>query len=137
LFVCLGGWYLPLVFAICSGGQLGISNSNSLHGRKGQGRILNRLWHAQRSIPVVEQLIHLHHLLDIGNQMTCCLILHNICQADNVMGNKYWQVVYDLAHSTIIAMPGDMHQYHANVDVDPDMIRINHSNASVIEKLLT
>jgi hypothetical protein len=58
------------------------------------------------------------------------------------MDNKYWKV-YDLAYttideqSTVIAMLDDMKQYHADVVVNQDMIRINHTNVSVIEKLLT
>jgi hypothetical protein len=53
------------------------------------------------------------------------------------------QKVHDLAYTTIdrqatvIAMPDDMQQYHADVAVNQDMIRINHTNVSVIEKLLT
>jgi hypothetical protein len=58
------------------------------------------------------------------------------------MGNEYWQV-YDPTYSTIdrqstvIAMPDDIHQYPTNVEVNPDMIGINHTNVSVIKKLLT
>jgi hypothetical protein len=58
------------------------------------------------------------------------------------MEYKYQQV-YNLANttinkqSTVIAQPDDIHQYHANVDVNPDMIGINHTNVSAIEKLLT
>jgi hypothetical protein len=38
---------------------------------------------------------------------------------------------------TVITQLDDIHQYHANVDVNPDMIGINHTTVSAIEKLLT
>jgi hypothetical protein len=58
------------------------------------------------------------------------------------MENNY-QMVYDPAYttldkqSTVIAMPDDMQLYHADVGVNQDMIGINHTDVSVIEKLLT
>jgi Plant transposon protein len=90
----------------------------------------------------VERPIHLHSLIDIGNRMTACLILHNMCRADYVMENEY-RKIYNPANttideqSTVIAQPDDMHLYHATVDVNPDMIGINHTNVSALEKLLT
>jgi hypothetical protein len=38
--------------------------------------------------------------------------------------------------STVIAMLDVIHQYHANVEINPDMIGINHTNVSAI-KILT
>ena len=35
----------------------------------------------------LERPIHLHKLEDIGKRVTCCLILHNICVSDYVMGD--------------------------------------------------
>jgi hypothetical protein len=58
------------------------------------------------------------------------------------MDYKYWQV-HNPANttidkqSTVIAQLDDIHQYHADVDVNPDMIGINHANVSVLENLPT
>jgi hypothetical protein len=90
----------------------------------------------------VERPIHLHNLDQIGNRMTTCLLLHNICRSDYVMDYNY-RTRYNPANkitddvSIAVAMPADMINYHTTVDIDTNMIGIDNINPTPIEKLLT
>jgi hypothetical protein len=44
----------------------------------------------QGKFQFITRPIHLHNLQDIANRVACCIILHNMCVADRVMGGDVY-----------------------------------------------
>ena len=69
----------------------------------------------------VARPIHLYHLNGIATRVSCCLILHNMCVSDRVMGNPRLSYVpsHNVEdHERDVQQPGDLQQIQRRIPSD-------------------
>jgi hypothetical protein len=74
----------------------------------------------QAKFQFIARPIHLHHLQDIANRVATCIILHNMCVADRVMGDVY--ATYNPSATLLETSPTEV-----NVEQPEDLREVQHS----------